>query len=65
MRYHKAVAITKPEADHNMRSGGPSITDTVVLSHVDSWYPGALDAFMPDSSHAELAERNSRAYPPN
>jgi len=65
MRFHKAVAVTKPEVDHNMRSGGPSITDTVVLSHVDSWYPGEVDAFISDLARTELAERNSRAYPPN
>lgn len=71
MRYHKAVEITKPEADHIMKSGGPSITDTVVLSHVDSWYDvramtaAEIEAFVSDLARAELAEQKSRAYPAN
>lgn len=71
MRYHKAVEVTKPEADHIIKSGGRSITDTVVLSHMDSWYDvramttAEIEAFVSDLARAEFAEQKSRAFPPH
>lgn len=71
MRYHKAVEVTKPEADHIIKNGCRSITDTVVLSHLDSWYDvramtaAEIEAFVSDLARAELTEQKSRAYPPN
>jgi hypothetical protein len=71
MRYHKAVAVTKPEADHIIKSGGRSITDTVVLSHLDRRYDvramtaAEIEAFVSDLARAEQAYRDSHAFPPN
>jgi hypothetical protein len=71
MRYHKAVKVTKPEADYIIGSGTASLTDTVVLSHMDSWYDvramtsAELEAFVADLARAELAEQKARAFPPH
>lgn len=71
MRYHKAVEITKPEADYIMRSGGRSITGTIVLSHMESWYDvramtaAEIEAFVSDLARAEFAAQKSRAFPPH
>ncbi len=71
MRYHKAAKITKPEADYIIASGSASLTDTVVLSHLDNWYDvramtsAELDAFVSDLGRAELAEQRARAYLPH
>jgi len=70
MRYHKAVKITKPEADWIIASGGVSLTDTVVLSHLDAWYDvrrltaAELDAFVTDLARAEHAAEKAK-YPPH
>ena len=71
MRYHKAVRVTKPEADYIIRSGSTSLTGTVVLSHMDSWYDvsamtaAEIDAFVSDLARAEFAEQKTRAFPPH
>jgi hypothetical protein len=71
MRYHKAVEVTKPEADYIIRSGCSSLTDTVVLSHMDSWYDvrkmtaAEIDAFVLDLARAESAAQIARAFPPH
>jgi hypothetical protein len=71
MRYHKAVKVTKPEADYIIGSGSPSLTDTVVLSHMDNWYDvramtaAELEAFVSDLARAEFAEQATRAFPPH
>jgi len=71
MRYHKAARITKPEADSIIASGSVSLTDTVVLSHMDSWYDvrrmtaAEIDAFVSDLARAEFAAQKASAFPPH
>jgi hypothetical protein len=68
MRYHKAVAITKLEADYIIASGSASLSDIVVLSHNDDWYDvrgmtrAELTAFSEDLQRKELAEQQAREY---
>ena len=68
MRYHKAVAITKLEADYIIASGSASLSDIVVLSHNDDWYDvrgmtrAELTAFSEDLQRRELAEQQAREY---
>jgi hypothetical protein len=71
MRYHKAVAITKPEADYIIANGSASLSDIVVLSHNDHWYDvrgmtrAELTAFSEDLERKEFAARQARKYPSN
>ena len=71
MRYHKAVAITKPEADYLMATATSSLSDTIVISHGEKWYdvramtPSELAAFVADLARAEFAAHNAQMYPPN
>ncbi len=68
MRYHKAVAITKLEADYIIASGSASRSEIVVLSHNDDWYDvrgmtrAELTAFSEDLQRKELAEQQAREY---
>ena len=68
MRYHKAVAITKLEADYIIASGSASLSDIVVLSHNDDWYDvrgmtrAELVAFSEDLQRKELAAQQARNY---
>jgi hypothetical protein len=69
MRYHKAIAITKPEADHIIARGSASLSDIVVLSHNDDWYDvrgmtqAELTAFSEDLERNGLAAQRARKYP--
>ena len=39
MRYHKAIKVSRPEADFIIQKGiSPSLNDHVVISHLDTWY---------------------------
>ncbi len=68
MRYHKAVAITKLEADYIIASGSASLSDIVVLSHNDDWYDvrgmtrAELTAFSEDLERKELAAQQAHKY---
>ena len=69
MRYHKAIAITKPEADRIIAGGSASLSDIVVLSRNDDWYDvrgmtqAELIAFSEDLERSGLAAQQSRKYP--
>jgi hypothetical protein len=71
MRYHKAVEITKPEADSIIATADASLCDTVVISHFDRWYDvrqmtrGELDAFVADLARAEIATADAQTSLPN
>ena len=71
MRYHKAVKITKPEADYIIGSGSASLSDTVVLQHLENWYDvrrmtaTEIDAFVSDLARAEHAAEKADQYPPH
>ena len=68
MRYHKAVAITKSEANHIIASASASQSDIVVLSHNSDWYDvrrmtrAELTAFTEDLERQELAAQKARQY---
>ena len=69
MRYHKAVAITKPEADFIIENGSASLSDIVVLSYNEDWYDvramtrAELVAFSEDLERKEFAARETRKFP--
>ena len=68
MRYHKAVAITKLEADFIIENTRASASDIVVLSYNDDWYDvrgmtrAELVAFSDDLQRKESAEEQARKY---
>jgi hypothetical protein len=61
MRYHKAVEVTKPEADFIIANGTSAHSDIVVVSRGDKFYdvralsPYEVDAFVADLARAEHA----------
>jgi len=71
MRYHKAVEITQAEADSIIKTGGVSLTDTVVISHNDKWYDvramtrAECEAFVADLARAEIAAQAEQLRLPN
>ena len=68
MRYHKAVAITKLEADFIIENTRASASDIVVLSYNDDWYDvrgmtrAELLAFSDDLQRKESAKEQTRKY---
>jgi len=68
MRYHKAVAITKLEADFIIANTSASPSDIVVLAHNDDWYDvrgmtrDELLAFSDDLQRKEFAAEQARKY---
>lgn len=71
MRYHKAIAITKLEADFIIANTSASRTDIVVLAHNDDWYDfrgmtrDELLAFSEDLQRKGFAAEQARKYPFN
>jgi hypothetical protein len=61
MRYHKAIEISRPEADFIIASTTSSRSDVVVMSHSDKWYDvrtltgREIDEFVADLLRAETA----------
>lgn len=62
MRYHKAVEVTKPEADFIIATGFSAHADVVVISRGDKFYDvralsrTEVEAFVADLARAEHAE---------
>jgi len=71
MRYHKAVEITKIEADSIIASPGASPTGIGVISSCERWYDvrsmthAELEAFTADLARAEIAAEGTKAALPN
>lgn len=61
MRYHKAVKVTKPEADFIIATGISTLSDVVVISRGDNFYDvralshSEVEAFVEDLARAEHA----------
>jgi len=71
MRYHKAVAITRMEADFIIENTRASPSDIVVLEYNGDWYDvrgmtrSELVAFSDDLQRGEFAAEHARKYPFN
>jgi len=71
MRYHKAVEITKIEADSIIASRGSSPSGIGVISSCERWYDvrsmtlAELEAFTADLARAEIAAEAAKAALPN
>jgi hypothetical protein len=71
MRYHKAVEITKTEAEFIIANPGTSPTGIGVISSCEHWYDvramtiAELDAFTADLARAEIAAEAAKAALPN
>lgn len=61
MRYHKAIAITRAEADLLVKRPSRSLNACVVIQHIDDWYDvrkmteKELDYFVQDLVRAHFA----------
>jgi hypothetical protein len=71
MRYHKAIRVTRPEADFIIRNPTSSLNDCVVVECFESWYDvrrmteSELSDFV-DALHCErLADISSGLLTPN
>jgi hypothetical protein len=69
MRFHKAIEISRPEADFII---GTSLgSDVVVISHSDKWYDirrltgSELDEFVADLLRAEMANLRAGCVRPH
>ena len=71
MRYHKAIAITKIEADSIIASTRASPTGVVVISHNEKWFDvramsqAEVEAFAADLERQELDAEAARHALPN
>lgn len=71
MRYHKAVEITKAEADLIIATPGICTTDVIALSHGEQRYDvrwmtvAEIDAFVADLARAEIAAADAQTSLPN
>jgi hypothetical protein len=71
MRYHKAVEVTKVEADSIIATTGASPTGIVVISHCEKWYDvrsmtrTEIEAFTADLARAEIAAEEAKMALPN
>jgi hypothetical protein len=69
MRFHKAIKISRPEANFLIETTDSSPNDIVVMSHFDDWYDARsltrkeLDEFVEDLLRAELAELRAGIIP--
>lgn len=65
MRYHKAIEVTKPEADFIIATGTSTLSDVVVVSQGGKFYDvralsrDELDAFVADLARTEYAALES------
>jgi hypothetical protein len=71
MRYHKAILITRPEADYIIHNPTSSLNDCVVVECFEAWYDvrrmteSELSDFV-DTLHRErLADISSGLLTPN
>ena len=71
MRYHKAIEITRPEADHIIETSTSSCNDVVVLSHHDTWYDvrrmttREVDEFVAGLLRADMANLQAGCITPH
>ncbi|KAB2943490.1 MAG: hypothetical protein K8F92_13935 [Hyphomicrobium sp.] len=71
MRYHKAVQITKVEADSIIATTRASPTGVVVLSHHEKWYDvrtmtrAEIEAFTADLARIDIAADAAKTALPN
>jgi hypothetical protein len=71
MRFHKALEITKVEADSIISQTGASPTGVVVISHRDKWFDvramsrAEVEAFAADLERREHADEIARTALPN
>jgi hypothetical protein len=69
MRYHKAIEITRPEADFIIKESSRS--DVVVLNHSNKWYDvraltgKEVDEFVADLVRADLANLRAGCVTPH
>ena len=60
MRYHKAIEISRPEADFIIGTTSSSRSDVVVMNHSDKWYDvraltsREIDEFVTDLLRADM-----------
>jgi len=70
MRYHKAKALSKPEADRIIGRQTPALSDVVVISRGDRFYDvramtnAEIEAFAADLARAEYADLQAAAARP-
>lgn len=71
MRYHKAIEVTKPEADFIKATAIASLTDIVVISRGGKFYDvralscAELEAFLADLARAEITDEEAELRLPN
>ena len=71
MRFHKAKALSKPEADRIIGRENTAVTDVVVISRGDRFYDvramtqSEIDAFIADLARAEHTELQAAARLPS
>jgi len=71
VRYHKAIEISRPEADFIIATTTSSRGDVVVMSHADKWYDvrsmigRELDEFVADLLRAEAADLQAGCLTPH
>ena len=71
MRYHKAIMISRPEADFIIATTTTSRSDVVVMSHSDKWYDvraltgPELDEFVADLLRADMANLQAGSVTPH
>ena len=69
MRFHKAIEISRPEADFIIKKSSRS--DVVVLSHSDKWYDlraltgKEVDEFVADLVRADMANLRAGCVTPH
>jgi hypothetical protein len=69
MRFHKAIEISRPEADFIIKTSPGS--DVVVMSHSDKWYDvrrltrREIDEFVADLQRAEMASVRAGCVTPH
>jgi len=69
LRFHKAIEISRPEADFIIRTSSGS--DVVVMSHSDKWYDiraltsREIDDFVADLLRAEMANLRAGCVTPH
>lgn len=62
MRYHKAKALSKPEADRIIGKSTPALSDVVVISRGHRYFDvrmmtnAEIEAFVADLARAEYAD---------
>jgi hypothetical protein len=71
LRYHKAIEISRPEADFIIATAASSRSDVVVMSHLDRWYDvrsltgREIDEFVADLMRAETANVQAGCITPH